>query len=77
MEFHLLQSFQEFSFDLILLYFFVSPYFWTKSGEIITGWGYDGSSEVYRTIFCFTVMTLYNAIESLPKTIYEKFVIDE
>ena len=35
MEFHLLTSFQSFITDTAVTYFFIIPYVWEKSGEIL------------------------------------------
>lgn len=77
MEFGLYTGFSEFLTNLAVIYFFINPYIWEWSGTQIDKWGYDGTSEVYRTMLCFGIQTLVGLIENVPKTLYQKFVIDE
>jgi len=77
MEFHLFTKFNGFVTDIAIMYFFIIPYVWDKSGDIIGSYGYDSKSEVYRTLLCFCFSTLVNLVESIPKSLYKQFVIDE
>ena len=77
MEFHLFTTFNDFVTQLVVIYFFIVPYVWNKSGEILTKIGLDGNSEVYRTLFGFLIQTLIGIVEGIPKELYSKFVIDE
>lgn len=63
-------------FDIVILYYKVLPWFWKKSGVLVTNVGLNAENEIIHTLAFLAGVMVWSQITDLPFSLYSTFVIE-
>jgi STE24 endopeptidase len=75
-HFHFVHAFVTIVTDATILYFRVLPWFWKKSGGLVTLAGLNAENEILHTLAFLAGLMIWSQTTDLPFSLYSTFVIE-